>query len=109
MPPNAILPTRFVAPQIIQEAFNSGQFWERAQRGELSTVLKRNSHPEPSPKGEPSCTHSQFIVYYTPAGEAIAGVHQYVRPDGTLGGSGRPDPKRLVVGSEILCTRATPH
>ena len=100
------MPPQLVTPDIIRQAFNSGQFWERAQGGELRTVIKRNSHPEPPPKREPMCTRSQFIVYYTQQGEAIAGVHQYLRPDGTLGGSGRPDPKRLVLGNEILYARS---
>jgi len=30
----------------------------------------------------------------------IAIVHQYLLPNGTLGGSGRPDPKRVTVGDE---------
>jgi len=30
-------------------------------------------------------------------GEKIAGVHQYLRPDGTIGLSGRPDTKEVYV------------
>jgi hypothetical protein len=26
----------------------------------------------------------------------VARVHQYLRPDGTIGGSGRPDPKKVL-------------
>jgi hypothetical protein len=30
-------------------------------------------------------------------GEKVAGVHQYLRPDGTIGLSGRPDPKEVYI------------
>ena len=29
----------------------------------------------------------------------LARVHQYLRPDGTIGASGKPDPKRLLEGN----------
>jgi len=41
---------------------------------------------------------SQMISYRTDRDEEIARVHQFVRPDGTLAASGRPDPKRLLEG-----------
>jgi hypothetical protein len=44
----------------------------------------------------PFCTRSQLISYLDDAGQEVARVHQYLQPDGTLGASGRPDPKRLL-------------
>jgi len=32
-------------------------------------------------------------------------VHQYLRPDGTIGSSGKPDPKRILVGNKLLAVR----
>ncbi|MBI2907275.1 MAG: hypothetical protein HYX92_06425 [Chloroflexi bacterium] len=49
-----------------------------------------------------------MLLYWTPDGAPVALVHQYVRPDGAIGGSGRPDPKRIVVGREVLAVRAKP-
>jgi len=37
-----------------------------------------------------------MISYLDPHGREIARVHQYLRKNGTLGGSGRPDPKKLL-------------
>ena len=41
-------------------------------------------------------TRSVIIAYLEPSGLRVAIVDQYVREDGSLGGSGRPDPKRLL-------------
>ena len=37
-----------------------------------------------------------MVAYYEKR-RKVAMVHQYLRPDGTLGASGLPDPKRLLV------------
>lgn len=92
----------WVTPQIIRQIFNDSQFYEKSLSGEISSKLKRNSHPDPTPKGEPYCTHSQIVYYYEHSGKPLAIVHQYLRPDGTLGASGRPDPKRLYLGDRII-------
>jgi hypothetical protein len=38
-----------------------------------------------------------MVRYVDQAGSRIAVVHQYMKPDGTLGGWGRPDPKFLLL------------
>jgi hypothetical protein len=39
-----------------------------------------------------------------------ASIHRYLRPDGTLGASGRPDPKRLVEGGvKYFCRTEEPN
>jgi hypothetical protein len=43
-----------------------------------------------------------MVKYYSQDGEVLALVHQYLRPDGTIGASGKPDPKRLYLTNEIL-------
>ncbi|MER3485577.1 MAG: hypothetical protein C4345_06035 [Chloroflexota bacterium] len=77
--------------------FNDGEYWERAKRGELITVLRRNGHPTAPIAGEPYCTRSQILEYWTTDYQKIAIVHQHLRPDGTLGLSGRPEPKILII------------
>ena len=77
--------------------FNAGSYRQRAQAGEYRQVLRRDGHPDQPLSGDPVCTRSQLIVYVNSSGERVAAVHQYVRPDGALGGSGMPDPKRLLI------------
>lgn len=94
------LPTKYVSKKIIRQEFNDGKYWERAKEGEFTVELKDNRHPRIP--FEPNCTRSQYVVYYDNDGRFVAGLHQYLRPDGTLGGRGKkPDPKRLVVSGEL--------
>jgi hypothetical protein len=78
--------------------FNEGRFRERVESGELTAVVKAQRmpsqfHPERIPPG----SVSQEVRYYDADNYEVARVHQYVKPDGTLGGSGLPDPKRLYI------------
>ena len=76
--------------------FNEGNYVARVKVGELSPRLVREHHPS-SPKARvPFCTQSQSIAYLDGNGDEVVLVHQYLQPDGTLGASGLPDPKRLL-------------
>ncbi len=57
------------------------------------------------PRNEPPCTRSQLLIYWTGQREPIALVHRYLRPDGSLGAGGQPDPKRVVVGDIVYATK----
>ena len=81
--------------------FNEGHFWERSQAGEFQLQILKNGHPSPPRAPEPICTHSQIIAYYDAQGQKVALVHQYVRRNGALGGSGRPDPRRLLLNGVL--------
>lgn len=74
----------------------------QVQRGLLVRSLYKEHHPrEDNPSAhEPFCTWSRMYAYRTPDGQPVALAHQYDRPDGSIGGSGRPDPKWLKVGEE---------
>lgn len=75
--------------------FNDGGYWERAENGEYNVIVRRRGIPAPE-SGQPPNTESQTVVYYDKrTGDKIAIVHQFVLEDGTLGGSGMPDPKQL--------------
>jgi hypothetical protein len=76
--------------------FNQDELWERAQSGEFEERILKARHPAPAASSEPYCTQSQMVGYHLPDGTRICLVHQYLRPDGTVGASGRPDPKALV-------------
>ena len=51
---------------------------------------------------EPPGTLSQVLEYYDADGQMLVLVHQYLRPDGTIGASGKPDPKWMRLEDEIL-------
>lgn len=70
----------------------------RIERGELLPVLVSEGQPNPRMQ-QLAGTRSQVVEYVDSQGGrlvVVALVHQYVRPDGSLGGSGRPDPKRVL-------------
>jgi hypothetical protein len=51
----------------------------------------------PSPEiGLPSGTESQMVSYLDAAGDEIAAFISFCSPDGNIGASGKPDPKRLL-------------
>lgn len=80
----------------MRQRFNDGRFWERVQSGELRAEEWDSRHPSLTAANEPYCTRSLFLSYLDQENNEVARVHQYLRPDGTIGASGRPDPKRLL-------------
>src|SRR2546430_901633 len=89
-------PRRSVPAWRIQRLFNTNQYWMRMRAGEFSAYVQREHHPSPPLAFVPDCTRSQLVAYVDAVGTTIALVHQYLKPDGTLGASGRPDPKMLL-------------
>ncbi len=81
--------------------FNRGKYWSRLQSGELTANYTKSKHPAPPSSGQPHCTHSQDVSYLDSKGQEVARVHQYLLPDQTLGGGGKPDPKRLREGNIV--------
>lgn len=81
--------------------FNDGEYWERSQRGEFSVVILEDRHPALTAANEPPCTRSQMLSYRDGAGNEVARVHQYLRANGSIGASGKPDPKRLFKDGEL--------
>ncbi len=49
----------------------------------------------------PEGTHSQYVRYWNEHRRWIVEVHRYLRPDGSLAASGRPDPKKLRLGGVL--------
>ena len=77
--------------------FNDGRYWEQTKQGILQAILVADNHPSSPRANEPICTRSQYIIYINRDGRKVAGVHQYLRRDGKIGASGRPDPKELLI------------
>ena len=106
-PSESELPVECVTEDIIRQLFNNGKFFERVQSGEIRTRITRHSHPDKIAQ-EPICTWSQMVLYIDENDEPLAHVHQYLRPDGTIGASGRPDPKRLFLPDRTIFVRSKP-
>ena len=85
----------------MQKRFNEGKHWERLLQGEYIAVVRENRHPSLTVANEPFCTQSQMVSYIDKENNEVARVHQYLRQDGTIGASGKPDPKRLLVGNTL--------
>lgn len=77
--------------------FRRYEYEARAETGQLMMRVLRDGHPSPPRAGLPFCTRSQIIAYLDAKGDEVGMAHRYLKPDGTLGASGRPDPKRLLV------------
>jgi hypothetical protein len=97
-------PVQRITSAELRRIFNDSQLWERAQTGEFEERVLWLSHPAPRRSGEPFCTESQMVGYFETSGNRrrIALVHQYLRPDGSVGASGRPDPKAILDRGTLL-------
>ena len=96
---------KYISKESICRMFNESQYPPMIAKGQLTPKLLRNAHlKKPEDRGEPYCTHSQMIRYSDKTGHWVVEVHQYFRPDKTIGGSGRPDPKRLRIGNTVFTT-----
>jgi hypothetical protein len=100
MPPDRV---KRVPAETIRAIFNNSQYPGLIQTGQLVPQLIKDSMlQDPHQKGEPKGTRSQVIRYLDLSGQWVVVVHQYLRPNGTLGGSGKPDPKRLRIAETIF-------
>ena len=93
----------------MRRRFNRGTFYERVQSGELRAVARRDSTPVRTKANEPAGTHSQEVSYLDAANQEVARVHQYIRPQGHVGASGLPDPKRLFENGILYRLRKRPQ
>ena len=91
----------------LRELFNKSQYLELIQQNKLVKEVIRSRLLQESALAEralPPGTKSEIIIYHNPANkELYAKVHQYVLPDGTLGASGKPDPKAILLDGKMYC------
>lgn len=102
-------PVRVLSAAEVRQLFNDGGFWARAERGELTQTLVAESHPSPPRASLPPCTRSQILACFDRLGVKVALVHQYLRPDGSLGASGKPDPKKLQLDGYLYVVGPSPQ
>jgi hypothetical protein len=72
--------------------------------GQLTEIIASDGRANPR-MNQPAGTRSQIAHYFDAAGRKVAIVHQYVLPDCTYGGSGKPDPK-MVLDEHGICHAA---
>jgi hypothetical protein len=87
--------------------FNNN-YLPQIQKGTLQAIVVSNRHPSSPRAREPICTRSQYIIYVNSKGKKVAAAHQYLRPDGKLGASGRPDPKEVLSNGVLYILDAKP-
>ena len=63
--------------------------------GRMTEIIESDGRANPR-MNQPPGTRSQIVHYFNAAGAKVAIVHQYVLPDSTYGGSGKPDPKMVL-------------
>jgi hypothetical protein len=79
----------------LREIFNTQGFQALIDSGALLETVEAENAPSPA-SGQPSGTLSQLLAYRNSEGRIVLRVHRYLRSDGTLGGSGKPDPKYIL-------------
>jgi len=73
---------------------------------ERKAVAKKPYKDDPAPPHQDPGSRSQSVPYFL-MGHKIAVCHQYTRPDGSIGASGKPDPKMLEYQGLRLYTHST--
>jgi len=95
---------QIVTPYIIRQYFNKNGYFNKMLKGEFTTRVGWKKHH--APIDEPICTYSQIVYYYDNTRRLVAIVHQYLRPDGTIGASGKPDPKRIYLKNKTIAVKS---
>jgi hypothetical protein len=94
-------PFKRVTPDEIRRIFNDNCYTYRLQAGELKRNKEKSDHVKSRKAPVPVCSLSQIVAYFDNDGNCIVRVHQYRLRDGSLGGSGKPDPKWLLHNGEV--------
>lgn len=82
---------------ILRDQFNAMDFPGLVANG---SIFIRVTGDRPAPNVFGPGARSQTIAYVDADWHIVAKAHRYLLPDGTLGASGLPDPKKLIVNGE---------
>lgn len=81
----------------MRRLFNEWGYWQKVKDDEFVEFVFSTREPGPAaPPNLPEGTESQEVHYFDRRVRRRAIVHQYLQPDGTIGASGKPDPKYLM-------------
>ena len=80
----------------IRKIFNHNGYFELVKSKTLRSRIVQSEPIRHAFPGHPHGTRSQIVHYLDDKGRVVAIVHQYRKPDGSIGGkNGLPDPKFL--------------
>jgi hypothetical protein len=95
----------YVSPDDLRDIFDRGRYSERAGSGELIERELVRGRPSLS-SAHPAEAISRRVAYHDDTGRELAVAHELILPDGTIGGSGRPDPMRVDVDGTLYILSA---
>ena len=81
----------------MRRLFNEGRFYEQVVSGELTARKENEYNPLIVSENIPLGSRSFETFYYDRHGNVVAQVQRFVTPQGTIGASGKVDPKRLHI------------
>jgi hypothetical protein len=87
----------YISRKELRQLFEKQGFPERIKKGQVSERIVASAPPAAKSTFLPEGTLSQRVAYIDGRGQQCAIVHRFKKPDGTLGGSGMPDPKEVMV------------
>jgi hypothetical protein len=90
----------YVSPDELRAIFDRERYADRVRSGELQARELVRGRPSLS-SAHPDDAISRRVGYYDRDGRELAVVHELLLPDGSVGGSGRPDPVRLEVDGTL--------
>lgn len=83
--------------------FNGFDFEEKARNRTIIEHIKREKLVDPNAtlidENVPLGSVTQDVRYLDRNRNEICRAHRYIRPDGTIGGRGRTDPKTIFIGN----------
>ena len=89
------LPLDRISVDEMRQKFNGSGYWENVKSGKWTAIVMESRTSDALPNETVEIT-SLMLSYRDEAGNEMARVHQYQRPDGSIAASGKPDPKRMV-------------
>jgi hypothetical protein len=92
---------RRVSEWEVRKVFNDLGLAEKVVAGELNEWIERDVPSRPE-LGLPPGTRTRTAWYLDSQLQKVAFVHYYLLPDGSIGASGKVDPKRIILDDEII-------
>ena len=96
----------YVSATRLRQLFNESQYPELILQNQLEIEVDNSyllSELALQEKSLPPGTISEIIRYRDLARNLYVMVHRYVLPDGSLGASGKPDPKAILLDGTMFC------
>jgi hypothetical protein len=85
----------------IQRIFNDNRYFELVKSGQWTAEISESDIVLRSRPRIPAGSLSQSVIYRDELGRRVARVHQFLKPNGKLGASGKPDPKFLEYDGDL--------